>query len=76
MLGLEPEFEDLVDIKPGSVYNASEVNGLAKKFTDRLSALGYAFARAIPNPVVDPEIRMKLVSYTRLTPAAEFMFVK
>lgn len=55
MLGLEPEFEDLVDIKPGSVYNASEVNGLAKKFTDRLSALGYAFARAIPNPVVDPE---------------------
>ena len=31
------------------------MNGLAKKFTDRLSALGYAFARAIPNPVVDPE---------------------
>ena len=55
MLGLEPEFEELVDIKPGSVYNASAINALGKKFTDKLSTVGYAFARAVPSPVVDPE---------------------
>lgn len=55
MLGLEPEFEQLIDIKPGSVYNASEINGLAKKFTDKLSTVGYAFAHATPTPVIDPE---------------------
>ncbi len=51
MLGLEPEFEDLIDIKPGSVYNASKVNALGKAITDRLSTLGYAFAKATPEPV-------------------------
>ncbi len=55
MLGLEPEFEELVDIKPGTVYNASEVNALGKKFTERLSSLGYAFAKATPEPVVTGE---------------------
>lgn len=53
MLGLEPEFESLVDIEPGSVYNASEVNELSKKFVDKLSTLGYAFAKATPEPLVD-----------------------
>ncbi|MCD8340220.1 MAG: outer membrane protein assembly factor BamA [Burkholderiales bacterium] len=51
MLGLEPEFEDMIDIKPGSVYNASEVNALGKAITDKLSTLGYAFAKATPEPV-------------------------
>ncbi len=55
MLGLEPEFEEMIDIKPGSVYNASEVNELSKKFVNRLSALGYAFAKATPETMVDPE---------------------
>lgn len=50
MLGLEPEFEELIDIKPGSTYNASEVNGLGKKIEERLSTLGYAFAHATPVP--------------------------
>lgn len=53
MLGLEPEFESLIDIKPGSVYNASEVNELSKKFIDKLSTLGYAFARATPEPLTE-----------------------
>ncbi len=55
MLGLEPEFEQLIDIKPGSVYNASEINNLGKKFTDKLSTVGYAFAHATPTPIVDPD---------------------
>ncbi|MBQ8829620.1 MAG: outer membrane protein assembly factor BamA [Burkholderiaceae bacterium] len=53
MLGLEPEFEELIDIEPGSVYNAGAINALSKKITNRLSTLGYAFAKATPNPQVD-----------------------
>lgn len=52
MLGLDPEFEELIDIEPGSVYNAAQVNELSKKIQNRLSTLGYAFAKATPNPHV------------------------
>jgi outer membrane protein insertion porin family len=52
MLGLEPEFQELIKIKPGSVYNASEVNELGKQIQNKLSSLGYAFAKATPVPEV------------------------
>ena len=65
MLGLDPEFEQLIDIKPDSVYNASEVNALSKKFVDRLSTLGYAFARATPTPqLVSPDSDEVSIIYT------------
>lgn len=52
-LGLEKELEALIDVKPGSVYNAEQINTIAKRITDKMSTLGYAFASATPSPTPD-----------------------
>ncbi|MGH6611932.1 MAG: outer membrane protein assembly factor BamA, partial [Burkholderiaceae bacterium] len=55
MLGLEEELQPLVDVKPGEFYSAERINAIAKRVTDRLSTLGYAFASANPVPEADRE---------------------
>lgn len=52
-LGLETELDALIDVKPGSVYNAEQINTVAKRITDKMSTLGYAFATATPSPMPD-----------------------
>lgn len=55
MLGLDKELETLIDVKPGAVYNAEQINFIAKRITDKMSTLGYAFATATPSPQPDRE---------------------
>ncbi len=55
MLGLEDELNALIDVKPGEVFNAEKLNAIAKRITDRMATLGYAFATANPIPEADKE---------------------
>ena len=57
LLGLEEELQPLVDVKPGEVFSAERINAIAKRVTDRMSTLGYAFANANPIPEADREKR-------------------
>ena len=56
-LGLEAEFERMIDVKPGETYNGDRMTAIAKRMTDRLSELGYAFATANPVPEANKEKR-------------------
>lgn len=57
LLGLDEELQPLVDVKPGETFSAERMNAIAKRITDRMSTLGYAFASANPNPEPDREKR-------------------
>jgi len=57
LLGLDQELQALVDIKPGETFNAERINAVSKRITDRLGALGYAFATANAVPEVNREKR-------------------
>ncbi len=57
LLGLDEELQPLVDVKPGEVFSAERINAVAKRVTDRMSTLGYAFATANPNPEANREKR-------------------
>jgi outer membrane protein insertion porin family len=57
MLGLEDELTPLVDVKPGEVFSAEKLNAAAKRITDRMATLGYAFASANPIPEADKDKR-------------------
>ncbi len=62
LLGLEDELNALIDVKPGDVFNAERLNAISKRITDRLGALGYAFATA--NAVPEPNRDKREVSIT------------
>ncbi|MCE2969936.1 MAG: outer membrane protein assembly factor BamA [Burkholderiales bacterium] len=74
LLGLDAELDPLVDIKPGSVYNAEEINVVGKRITDRFSTLGYAFATANPVPEADREKR--IVDLTILVDPGRRVYVR
>lgn len=57
LLGLDDEMKVLIDVKPGDVFNAERMNAIAKRITDRMSTLGYAFATANPIPEANKEKR-------------------
>ena len=57
LLGLDEEMNALIDVRPGETFNAEKLNAAAKRITDRLSTLGYAFASANPLPEADKEKR-------------------
>ena len=61
LLGLQSELEQLIEIEPGTIYNAEVINNASTAITDKLSSLGYAFASARPNPVVTGENEPKVV---------------
>ncbi len=52
-LGKEEEFQSLITIQAGEVYNADQVAQTTKAFTDYFSNFGFAFARAEPRTEVD-----------------------
>jgi len=56
-LGLDEEFTKMIDVKPGEIYNGERMTAIAKRMTDRLSTLGYAFATANPVPEANKEKR-------------------
>jgi len=56
-LGLDDEFTRMIDVKPGDIYNGERMTAIAKRMTDRLSVLGYAFATANPVPEANKEKR-------------------
>ncbi|HEY0295178.1 MAG TPA: outer membrane protein assembly factor BamA [Bordetella sp.] len=55
LLGLDDEIKKMVQIKPGTVFNAEQANNSAKAITNYLGELGYAFANVNPNPQLDRE---------------------
>jgi outer membrane protein insertion porin family len=57
LLGLDEELRALVDVKPGDTYNAERMNAVSKRMTDRLGALGYAFASANAVPAANRDKR-------------------
>ena len=57
LLGLDDELQALIDVKPGDTFNAERFNTVSKRMTERLGALGYAFASANPVPEANREKR-------------------
>lgn len=62
-LGIEPELRSLIDVKPGATFNAEQLNAISKRITDRLGALGYAFASANPVPDANREKREVAITF-------------
>lgn len=61
MLGLQKDLEQLIEVEPGSIYNAEVINTASTAITDKLSSLGYAFATARPMPVVTGNNEAKVI---------------
>ncbi|MGD9946011.1 MAG: outer membrane protein assembly factor BamA [Burkholderiaceae bacterium] len=57
LLGRRAEFEPLVQLKPGDVFSGSRLSDSTKRISERLGALGYAFANVNAVPVIDREKR-------------------
>ena len=74
LLGLDDELQALVDVKPGDTYNAERVNAVSKRMTDRLSALGYAFATA--NAVPETNRDKREVAFTYLVDPGRRVYVR
>jgi len=74
MLGLDEELQALVDVKPGDTFAAERVNAVSKRMTDRLSALGYAFATA--NAVPETNRERREVAFTYLIDPGRRVYVR
>lgn len=61
MLGLQKDLKALIEVEPGSIYNAEVINTASTAITDKLSSLGYAFATARPTPVVTGNNEAKVI---------------
>lgn len=61
MLCLQKDLEALIEVEPGSIYNAEVINTASTAITDKLSSLGYAFATARPTPVVTGNNEAKVI---------------
>ncbi|MCX8005348.1 MAG: outer membrane protein assembly factor BamA [Burkholderiaceae bacterium] len=74
LLGLDDELAALIDVKAGDVYNAERLNTVAKRITDRLSMLGYAFASA--NLVPEANREKREVAFTILVDPGRRVYVR
>jgi outer membrane protein insertion porin family len=74
LLGLEDELNALIDVKPGDVFNAERLNAISKRITDRLGALGYAFATA--NAVPEPNRDKREVAITFFVDPGRRVYVR
>jgi outer membrane protein insertion porin family len=74
LLGLEEELTALIDVKPGETFNAERLNAVAKRITDRMATLGYAFATANPMPESDKENRT--VAFTIVVDPGRRVYVR
>ncbi|MDP3251737.1 MAG: outer membrane protein assembly factor BamA [Hydrogenophaga sp.] len=52
-LGKLEEFKSLVTLRAGEAYNAEDVSGTVKAFTDYFGTFGYAFAQVEATPDID-----------------------
>ncbi|MCL4184583.1 MAG: outer membrane protein assembly factor BamA [Burkholderiaceae bacterium] len=57
LLGRQQEFEPLVQLKPGDVFSGSRLTDSTKRISDKLGALGYAFANVNAVPQIDRDKR-------------------
>jgi len=73
-LGLEAEFQKMVDVRPGEIYNGERLTNITKHITDRLSELGYAFATA--NAVPEPDKDKREVAFTILVDPGRRAYVR
>lgn len=73
-LGLDDEFQKMIDVKPGDTYSGERMTAIAKRMTDRLSVLGYAFASANPVPEANQEKRQ--VAFTFLIDPGRRAYVR
>jgi outer membrane protein insertion porin family len=53
LLGLNDQIAPLIQVKEGETFSATKTNATVKAITEYLGSLGYAFANANPNPVLD-----------------------
>src|SRR5690606_7593847 len=53
LLELEPQLQELVQVKEGEVFSAAKTNETVQSISEYLGSLGYAFANVNPNPVLD-----------------------
>ena len=74
LLGLDEELQPLIDVKAGDVFSAERMNAIAKRITDRMSTLGYAFASANPIPEADREKRQ--VAFTIVVDPGRRVYVR
>ena len=74
LLGLDEELQPLIDVKPGEVFSAERVNAVAKRITDRMSTLGYAFASA--NPIPEPDREKRQVAFTIVVDPGRRVYVR
>jgi outer membrane protein insertion porin family len=74
MLGLDDELNALIDVRPGEVFNAEKLNAIAKRVTDRMATLGYAFASANPIPEADRDKRQ--VAFTIVVDPGRRVYVR
>jgi outer membrane protein insertion porin family len=74
LLGLDEELQPLIDVKPGEVFSAERVNAIAKRVTDRMSTLGYAFASA--NPIPEPDREKRQVAFTIVVDPGRRVYVR
>ena len=74
LLGLDEELQPLVDVKPGEVFSAERINAVAKRITDRMSTLGYAFASA--NPIPEPDREKRQVAFTIVVDPGRRVYVR
>ncbi|MGE5162057.1 MAG: outer membrane protein assembly factor BamA [Betaproteobacteria bacterium] len=74
LLGLEEELVALIDVKPGETFNAERLNAVAKRITDRMATLGYAFATA--NPMPEPDKENRTVAFTIVVDPGRRVYVR
>jgi outer membrane protein insertion porin family len=74
LLGLEEELTALIDVKPGETFNAEKINAIAKRITDRMATLGYAFATA--NPIPEPDKENRTVAFTVVVDPGRRVYVR
>ncbi len=74
LLGLDEELRSLINVRPGETFNAERINSISKQITDRLSALGYAFASA--NPIPEPNRERREVAFTILVDPGRRVYVR
>lgn len=74
LLGLEEELTALIDVKPGETFSAERLNAVAKRITDRMATLGYAFATA--NPMPEPDKENRTVAFTIVVDPGRRVYVR
>jgi len=57
LLGRRDEFAELVELAPGDVFSGSRLSESTRRISERLGALGYAFANVNAVPEIDREKR-------------------